>query len=104
MVVMMKELRGGERLAGVVRPGRIHRDRRALGWMHLRAHFVVQSAEHRAVPHTEMVALGQGDRAGGARETADVEHEVSGSHHQLRGKNCSLTPGATFHTAEHTET
>lgn len=101
MMMMVKEFRRGERLAGVVRTGRINRNRRTLGRVQLRAHLVVQPTEHRAIPHPEVIALGQRNRAGRARETADVEHQLSGPHHQLRGQDRRVTPGAPLHAAEH---
>lgn len=101
VVVMVEEFGRGERLAGVVRAGGINRDGRALGGVELGAHLVVQPAEHRAVPHPEVIALGQWDRASGAREATHVEHQVSGPHHQLRGEDRRVAAGASLHAAEH---
>lgn len=98
---MVEEFGRGERLAGVVRAGGINRDGRALGGVELGAHLVVQPAEHRAVPHPEVIALGQWDRASGAREATHVEHQVSGPHHQLRGEDRRVAAGASLHAAEH---
>lgn len=101
VVVMVEEFGRGERLAGVVRAGGINRDGRALGGVELGAHLVVQPAEHRAVPHPEVIALGQWDRASGAREATHVEHQVSGPHHQLRGEDRRVAASASLHAAEH---
>lgn len=101
VVVMVKELRRGERLAGVVGTRWVNRNWRTLGGVQFRAHLVVQSAKDCAVPHPEVVALGQGYRAGGAGKAANVENEITGSHHQLRGQDRCLTPGAPLHAAEH---
>ena len=98
---MVEEFGRGERLAGVVGAGGINRDRRALGGVELGAHLVVQPAQHRAVPHPEVIALGQWDRASGAREATHVEHQVSGPHHQLRGEDRCVAAGASLHAAEH---
>lgn len=101
MMMMMEELGRGEGLAGVVRPGRVDRDRRALGRMQLGAHLVVQPAEHGAVPHAEVVALRQEHRARRARETAHVEDELARAHHQLGRQDRRLATRAPLHAAEH---
>ena len=59
MMMVMEELGRGKGLAGVVRPGWVDRDRRTLGRMQFGAHFVVQSTEHGAVPHAEVITLRQ---------------------------------------------
>lgn len=101
MMVMVEEFGRGERLAGVVGAGGINRDRRALGGVELGAHLVVQPAQHRAVPHPEVIALGQWNRASGAREATHVEHQFPGPHHQLRGEDRRVAAGASLHAAEH---
>jgi len=101
MGMMVEELGRGEGLAGVVRAGRVDRDRRALGRMQLGAHLVVQPAQHGALPHPEVVALRQGHRARRAREAAHVEHELARAHHQLRGQDRRLAARAPLHAAEH---
>jgi len=104
MMMMMEELGRGEGLAGVVRPGRVDRDRRALGRMQLGAHLVVQPTEHGAVPHAEVVALRQEHRARRAREAAHVEDELARAHHQLGRQDRRLAaraPRAPLHAAEH---
>lgn len=82
MMMMMKELGGRKGLAGIVR-SRVNRDWRALGWMQLAPHFIVQPAKHGAVPHAKLVALRQGHRARCAREAAHVEDELARTHHQF---------------------
>lgn len=101
MVMMMEELGRGERLTGIVRPGRVDRDRRALGRMQLGAHLVVQPTEDGAVPHAEVVALCQGHRARRAREAAHVEDEVARAHHQLGRQDRRLAARAPLQAAEH---
>lgn len=101
MMMVVEELGRGEGLAGVVRPGRVDRDRRALGRMQLGAHLVVQPAEHVAVPHAEVVALRQEHRAHRAREAAHVEDELARAHHQLGRQDRRLAARAPLHVAEH---
>lgn len=101
MGMMVEELGRGKGLAGVVRAGRVDRDRRALGRMQLGAHLVVQPAQHGAFPHAEVVALRQGHRARRAREAAHVEDELARAHHQLRGQDRGLAARAPLHAAEH---
>lgn len=101
MMMVMEELGRGEGLAGIVRPRRVDRDRRALGRMQLGAHLVVQPAEHGAVPHAEVVALRQQHRTRRAREAAHVEDELARTHHQLGRQDRRLAARAPLHAAEH---
>lgn len=101
VMVMVEEFGRGEGLAGVMGAGGVNRDRRALGGVELGAHLVVQPTEHSAVPHPEVIALGERDRASGAREATHVEHQLPGPHHQLRGEDRRVAAGASLHAAEH---
>lgn len=55
---------------------------------------VMVLAEHRAVAHAELIALGQHHHAHGATEARHVEHRVPGAHHQLRRRDGRLAPAA----------
>lgn len=101
MGMMVEELGRGEGLAGIVRPGRVDRHRRALSRMQFGAHLVVQSAKDGAIPHAEVVTLRQGHRARRAREAAHVEDELARAHHQLGGQDRGLAACAPLHAAEH---
>lgn len=57
--------------------------------------------ENGTLAHAEMVALGEGHRAGGTREAAHVEDELAGAHYELRGEDRRLAARAALHTAEH---
>jgi len=65
---------------------------------------VMVLAKHRAVAHSELIALGQHRQADGATETRHVEHRVPGAHHQLRRRNGRLAPTAPPYAVQPAET
>lgn len=58
---------------------------------------VVRSAVDVAVPHAEVVPLGKQDPAGGAGETAEVEHSVTGAHDQLASRDAGQAARTPLH-------
>jgi len=65
---------------------------------------VMVLAEHRAVAHAELIALGQHRQADGATETRHVEHRVPGAHHQLRRRNARVAPAAPPYAVQPADT
>lgn len=95
MVVRVRvELGAGERRRIV--QGRGVDARRRLRQRHLE----VEAAEDGAVPHPEVVALGEGRVADGAGEALHVEDELARPHHQLGGEDGRLAPCAPLHPEE----
>lgn len=65
-----------------------------------RRHLEVHPAEDGAVAEAEMIAFGEGEVAGRAREAVHVEDELARAHHQLRREDRRLTFRAPFHAEQ----